>query len=292
MPEMFDGVFPVKDHLPDGAFEGTLVCLPGVASGAYLMEGVLAAMGGTWRILRLNPPGVGDMPLPLPLSTKGYAKLALDVVNQRGIGEFVLLGHSLGGYVAQELARMAPERVKRLILVSTSRGQPDTAVDIAGMQKRIGMSFWDLQQLIRAHDGRGHVPLFGPKFAEREPDVFNLFLKLRRQYLPSQSAVLAHLSAGGMFSSVAWVKKLKMQTLVMHGTEDNLVTVSSGKKLAQALPHAQWLELYGVGHFPMLEYASFWDKVRQFAEAGHIGMPVEEPESFLQKLWKQWTRHG
>jgi len=290
--DMFEGIFPVEDHMPEGPFRGTIVCLPGVNSGAYLMQGIVPVMGERWRILRLNPPGSGGMPLPIPLSTKGYAKLVLDVLGQKGVGEFVLLGHSLGGYAAQELARMAPGRVKRLILVSTSRGQPDTAMDIARMQRRIGMSFWELQQLIVKHEGQGHAPLFGPKFAEREPAVFETFLKLRKENLPTQAATLAHLSAGGMFSSVAWVKKLKMETLVLHGTEDNLVSVESGRKLAQALPHAQWLELYNVGHFPMLEYAGFWEKVRQFAEEGNTGMPVEEPESFWQKLWRKWHNHG
>ena len=282
---------PYEDHIPVGDNRGTLVILPGVNSGAYLMSGVLPTLQH-WRVIRMNPPGAAGMPLPLPFSVKAYARQVVETLRRLDVhGEFVLMGHSLGGYAAQEVARMLPENVKRLILVSTSRGQPDTAMDIAGMQKRIGMSFWELQQFIAKHEGDGHKPLFGPGFAEREPEVFETFLKLRKQHIPTQAATMAHLSAGGMFSSMGWVRKLKMPTLVMHGNEDNLVTVDSGRKLAQALPNAQWLELYGVGHFPMLEYVSFWDKVRQFAEETGLGMQVEQPESWLNRVMRgMWVR--
>lgn len=282
-----------EEHLPRGAMTGTIVCLPGVNSGAYLMEGIVAVMGENWRILRLNPPGVDGNTLPIPFSVKAYARQALETIMQAGVTEpFVLLGHSMGGYAAQELVRMAPDKVKRLILVSTSRGQPDTALDLTKMQGRTGMSFWELQKLIGANDARGHMPLFGPDFAKHEPEVFGAFLKIRKQHLPGQAATLAHLSAGGLFSSMSWVRKIKVPTLVIHGNEDNLVSVDSGRKLAQALPHAEWLELFGVGHFPMLENENFWTKVRQFAEEGTMGMQVETPESWVRKMIKGWWVRG
>ncbi|RYG59139.1 MAG: alpha/beta hydrolase [Alphaproteobacteria bacterium] len=281
---------PYEDYRPQGTPAGTLVILPGVNSGAYLMANALPTLEH-WRVISLNPPGVNGVPLPLPFSVKAYARQVVDTLSRLDVKDFVLVGHSLGGYAAQEVARLVPDRVKRLVLVSTSRGQPDTAVDIAGMQKRIGMNFWDFQQHISKHEGEGHKPLFGPGFADREPEVYETFLKLRRRHLPTQAATLAHLSAGGMFSSMGFVRKLRVPTLVIHGNADNLVTVDSGRKLSEAIPGAQWLELYGVGHFPMLEYASFWDKVRQFAEEATPGVEMAQPESLLSRIMKgMWVR--
>lgn len=274
-----------ENHIPEGGASGTLVCLTGVNSGAYLMQGAVAAMGHEWQVLRMNTPGVDGMPLPIPFTPKAYAKKVLEILDKEGVQQFVLLGHSLGGYAAQELARMVPERVQKLILVSTSRGQPDTAIDVALMQKKLGMPFWEFQKLMAQNDAKGHEPLFGPDFAHREPLVYRAFLELRRAFLPASSVSLAHLSAGGMFSSAAWVKRLKMPTLVVHGTADILVSARSGRKLADALPQTQWLELFDVGHFPMLEYAGFWDKVRQFVEGVNLGQPAEPKDGFLQKLW-------
>lgn len=279
-----------EDHNPGGDNAGTIVCLPGVNSGAYLMEGIISAMPG-WRILRLNPPGVSGMPLPLPFSVKAYARQVVETLNNAGVGSFVLLGHSLGGYSAQEVARMLPERVSRLILVSTSRGQPDTAMDIAAMQRKIGMSFWEFQQTIAKNPIEGHKPLFGQGYPAREPEMYATFLKLRKAHLPVQSVTLAHISAGGLFSSMGWVRRLKMPTMVIHGTADCLVSIESGRKLAQAMPQAQLLELYEVGHFPMLEYASFWEKVRRFAEEASGGFRTDSTESLMRQwLRKLWMR--
>ncbi len=281
---------PYEDYRPQGAAAGTLVILPGVNSGAYLMGGAMPTFE-KWRVVMLNPSGVNGVSLPLPFSVKAYARQVVDTLGRLEVDDFVLVGHSLGGYAAQEVARMLPERVKRLVLVSTSRGQPDTAVDIAGMQKRIGMNFWDFQQFISKNENAGHRPLFGPGFPEREPEIFETFLKLRKRHLPTQAATLAHLSAGGMFSSMGFVRKLRLPTLVIHGNADNLVSVDSGRKLCEALPQAQWLELYDVGHFPMLEYASFWDKVRQFAEDAASGVDVAPAESWLNRLMRGiWVR--
>ncbi|PZP40055.1 MAG: hypothetical protein DI585_02195 [Pseudomonas fluorescens] len=281
-----------EDHIPEGGAGRTLVCLTGVNSGAYLMQGVIPVMGGDWQILRLNTSGVNGVPLPLPFSVKAYARQALETIDRAGVKDFVLLGHSLGGYAAQEIARMVPGRVQKLILVSTSRGQPDTAIDIAMMQKNIGMNFWEFQKLIGSNMAKGYEVLFGPGFAQQEPEIFQAFLELRRAHSVVQSVSLAQLSAGGLFSSMGWAKKLTVPTLVIHGNADNLVSCASGKKLAQTLPHAQWLELYNVGHFPMLEYAPFWDKVRQFAEGDGMGEAVKSKESFWTKMMRGWTMHG
>lgn len=281
-----------ENHVPEGGARGTLVCLTGVNSGAYLMHGAVQAMGDVWQVMRINTPGVDGMPLPIPFTPKAYARAVKDILDKEGVQEFVLLGHSLGGYAAQELARMLPERVQKLILVSTSRGQPDTAMDVAGMQKKLGVPFWEFQKQIQQNDAKGHEPLFGPEFARREPLVYQAFLDLRRAHLPAASVSLAHLSAGGMFSSATWVKRLKMPALVVHGTADILVSARSGRKLADALPQAQWLELFDVGHFPMLEYAGFWDKIRQFAEGRNLGEAAVQGEGFWQKLWKDMWFSG
>ena len=281
-----------ENHMPEGGADATLVCMPGLNSGTYLMKGVLPVMGSHWQVLLVNPPGVDGTPLPLPLTPKAYARQVLDVLDKEGVRECVLLGHSMGGYAAQELARLAPERVKKMILVSTSRGQPDTAMDIALMQKKIGMTFWEFQKLMGQNDARGHEPLFGPGFAAREPEVFRAFLELRRAHLPAQSVTLAQLSAGGLFTSAGWVRKVKTPTLVVHGSADVLVSARSGRKLADTLPQAQWLELFDVGHFPMLEYAGFWDKVRQFAEGVNLGEAADAPESWMKRLWRGMWLHG
>jgi pimeloyl-ACP methyl ester carboxylesterase len=279
------------DHMPQGPAQGTLVCLPGVNSGAYLMDGAVAALPD-WRVVRLNTPGEGSTPLQ-PFSVGAYATLARQTLDKLDVtGPVVLLGHSLGGYAAQEFARQNPERVSRLILASTSRGQPDTAHDLMTLGRKVGMSFWDFQKLNETDAAAAHRHLFGPGFADREAGVFNHFLAQRAAHLPGKSATLAQLSAGGSFSSAGWVARIKCPVLVIQGGADVLVSATSAKKMAQALPDAHWLELHGVGHFPMLEHPDFWKYVATFARGGSVGEALEAQMGFLQKLWKRWNLHG
>jgi pimeloyl-ACP methyl ester carboxylesterase len=74
-------------------------------------------------VVSFDAPGVGDSPTPvLPLSMPSLAAVAVAVLEAAGLAEADVLGFSHGGAVAQQLARDAPDRVRRLILVSTSCG--------------------------------------------------------------------------------------------------------------------------------------------------------------------------
>lgn len=281
------------DVKPAGPTMGTLVCLPGVNSGAYLFGGAVPEMGQRWRIIAINPPGVEGMPLHLPLTAHGYAQQALALLDALGTdGPLVVLGHSLGGFAAQELARLAPHRVSKLILVSTCRGQPDITRDIARMPFQAGMDFWSLQRLIEKNPGEGHKKLFGPGYALRESTQYLWFLQQRQAHLPSQAATLAHITAGGAFSSTSWAGQLNCPTLVMHGDADILVSHESGKALAQSIPGARFLSLYGVGHFPMLENPRFWGYVSAFAQGLQLGEEAPAKISFFQRLKERLWRAG
>ncbi|NBV54627.1 MAG: alpha/beta hydrolase, partial [Proteobacteria bacterium] len=202
-------------------------------------------------------------------------------------GPIILLGHSMGGYAAQEFTRQNPTRVQRLILVSTSRGQPDTTADVAAMQASTGQTLWQFAQQTNRTPEATIKHLFGNRFLHTQPEAYQTFLAARQAHLPPTSVSLAHFTAGGAFSSYTWAHRITAPTLVIHGTADVLVTIQSGRKLAQTLPHAHLLELYDVGHFPMLEHEHFWQFVSQFAHGQAVGMPASQPPHLMQKLWQK-----
>lgn len=281
------------DHNPTGAV-GTLVCLPGVNSGAYLFEDAVMWLGEKWRVIRMSVPGVDGVPLVLPFSPKTYARHVWGVLDGMGVTQpVVVLGHSMGGFAAQEMVRMAPHRVEKVILVSTSRGQPDMSADVASMQGKTGKSFWQMAEEIEKKPMVGMRPMFGSRFVTNSAESYMNFIKQREAHLPSVAARLAHLSAGGMFSSAMWVRKINCPALVIHGSDDILVRASSGRRLAQSLPQARWLELYGVGHFPMLENAQFWQHVGDFLSGAPMGNAVESSyPGILQRMKEFLFRHG
>ena len=273
--------------------DGTLVCLPGVNSGAYLFTGAAAALPG-WRVMRLATPGVEGVPLPLPFSAKAYAKSAHHLLAKlpASAGPLVVLGHSLGGYAAQELARLLGEQLSRLVLVSTSAGQPHTARDVAAMEGKMGQSFWQFMQALEANPEQGLKPLFGPRWPLQQPQAYARFVAQRTAALPSKAATLSQLTAGGLFSSVRWAAKLKCPTLVMHGTDDILVSPASGKALAAAMPNAHLLLLHEVGHFPPLEHANFWQYVADFCHGHHLGDKIIQRSGWSEWFQDLWERQG
>lgn len=280
------------DHTPPHPV-GVLVCLPGVNSGAYLFEQAVKVLGPYWRIIRLAVPGADGVPLPLPFSTRHYAQHVWQVLDELDILQPVtVLGHSLGGFAAQEMARLQPGRVQRLVLVSTSRGQPDTAADLNALQLSLGMNFWQMAQQIDRDPWQGLRPLFGSTFIANHPGVYDAFVKQRTQHLPSGTASLAHIGAGAAFSSVSWAYRLECPTLVIHGTEDRLVRLESAKHLAQDLPNGRFLELFGVGHFPMLEHPHFWEHVRTFLGGAVMGVTLGPREGWWGAFKGFLFRHG
>jgi pimeloyl-ACP methyl ester carboxylesterase len=178
--------------------------------------------------------------------------------------------------------------------VSTSAGQPGTTRDVAAMPGKIKMGFWEFNQLIEHEPHEGMKVLFGKRFVTHHAHLYGEFIKQRTAHLPAGSVSLAHLTAGGAFSSQRWVRRLKTPTLVIHGSDDVLVSAQSGKELASYLPDARYIELHGVGHFPMLEHEKFWPYVKNFLAGDGAGLRVEAAQSSTvwSKLREYLKIHG
>lgn len=271
-----------------------LVVLPGVNSGAYLFQPMLELFGATHHLVIFNTPGVAGMPLPVPLTVESYAQLVARMLAERGIHRFSLLGHSLGGFAAQQLAHLLPHQVERLVLVSTSMGQPDTARDLPLVKRKSGLDIWELAQAIGADPHTRMKTYFGDAYPQQHPREYEAFISQRQHYLPKVTTTLAHFSAGAAFSSRLWVGKLNVPTLVVQGTDDVMITARAARKLARAIPGARYLELYGVGHFPMLEHEGFYPAVGRFL-AGHPEGTEAPPPSdpWWKTLYNKWfLLHG
>ncbi len=284
---------PYELDSPSGQPQGTLVCIPGLNSGAYMFTGARAVLP-QWRIMRLATPGVAGVPLPMPFSIKAYAKHVQQQLQMLppAAGPLVVLGHSLGGYAAQELARLMGQQITRLVLVSTSAGQPHTTSDVARMEAAMGQSFWQYMKDLQANPEQGMRPLFGPSFPVQQAAQYQAFIAQRNACAPHGSATLAQLAAGGLFSSVRWAHKLTQPVLVLHGTEDILVSPQSGKALAASLPNAHLLLLHGVGHFPPLEHYNFWYYVADFCHGQHLGDKIIQHSGWGQWWRDLWERQG
>jgi pimeloyl-ACP methyl ester carboxylesterase len=214
--------------------------------------------------------------------------MALDVLREAIPGypavPVAVLGHSLGGFAAQELVRLLPAPATHLVLVSTGRGQPDTAYDMDAMARALGKSFWQFSSDVEKNPVRFFEPVFGPGYAVRNRPAYEAFIAEMRANIPSKAATMAQLMAGSTFSSVGWAKQLQVPTLVIHGSADVIVSARSGRLLARDIPTARYLEFYNVGHFPMLEHPGFYPAVQRFLLGHGEG---EELDHTRQGVWKK-----
>ena len=102
-----------------------LVLIQGVGVGRWGWDPVAAQLARRFQVLTIDNRGIGasDTP-PGHYSTRMMAEEVLAVLDHAGIQQASLVGTSLGGMIAQELALAHPERVDKLVLVATIPGGP------------------------------------------------------------------------------------------------------------------------------------------------------------------------
>lgn len=170
-------------------------------------------------------------------------EIALDLLAQAP-RRFIMFGHSLGGYVALQVALTAPERVAGLVLVSTSARPESMAAREArsALIEAAGADFDSVvQRLARAALARANRPSLSPVVAAMMHD------QGRDRFAREQAA------AASRPEFASRLGKLSCPVLVVTGTEDAVIDPAASEELAQAIAGACMVRLEGCGHMPQFE---------------------------------------
>jgi 3-oxoadipate enol-lactonase len=183
----------------------------------------------------------------------GVADLTADVVallEHLNIRKTHVLGTSLGGFVAQELALERPDLVDKLVLVCTSygRGGPETMSPWA-LLDMIGLPSLSTERAVR----RGLETATSDAYRAEKPEEFERIVRWRLADSPSLSAYYEQARAGARFDARADVEHITSPTLVIHGAEDRYVPVANAAALAEAIPDAKLRVLEDAGHLIFIE---------------------------------------
>jgi len=180
-------------------------------------------------------PGFGEVERPEWLdSILDLAYCHLEVLDKLGIERAHLVGESLGGWVAAELAAMAPERFRSLTLIAPF------GLDVPGLPDIFIMNRAQWRTVTR----------FEPGELEPEPSIEQLVKESRVQ------ATLARVGWNPYLHDPRlprWLHRATMPALVVWGKQDKLVPCSTADEWASLLPQARVLLLDRAGHFPALE---------------------------------------
>jgi pimeloyl-ACP methyl ester carboxylesterase len=191
--------------------------------------------------------------------------MAEDVValmDHLGIAKAHVLGFSMGGFIAQELALAHPDRVDRLILLATAAAPDGYGRNVVAGMVNARRSSMSREQQVRLTASFIYSPALFDDEARFEASIQN---SMNNAYAQPDHAFLRQVQACLGFDTRDRLAGLKNPTLVVHGSEDILILPRNGKKLASLLPNATLKELPG-GH------------------VGCIEMPVEYNATFLEFL--------
>jgi len=235
-------------------------------------EEQLAARGR--QVISFDAPGVGGSTrYRRPRRLPGLVRTIVAMLDRLGQDQVDVLGISLGGAVAQQLARSAPDRVRGLVLAATAPGvgglpgSPQVLVHLTTPRR-----YRDA-----AHYAQIAGTIYGGEARRHPAGLVNT--ALRGLEPPSTLGYLGQLYAISGWSSLPWLHTVRHPTLVLAGDDDPIVPLLNGHLMAWRLPDARLHVVRGGGHLFILERpAEIAEVVTAFlAAAGDAPRPPSRP---------------
>ena len=193
--------------------------------------------------------GTGKSSKPsIDYTTKMFCDDAAAVLEELQVRDAVVLGHSMGGRVAQLLALEYPEKVGQLILASTGAAFPGaTGLPLTMIKEMIE---WGYSKYVREHTVQVG---FTDEFIGTHPDRVEEFFRTRLANLCPVEFYLRHVLARQSHDTRDRLKDIRVPTLVIVGEQEgdpNIATThrASSEMLAKAVPGAQFVVLPGQKH--------------------------------------------
>ena len=214
-----------------------LVLLPGLLCDAALWEPQLSELAD-----------IGDFFVADLTDQQSIEEMAASVLRDSPWKEFSLAGLSMGGYVAQEIMRQAPQRVTRLALLDT-RSHSELPEE-TGRRRQ----FMKLAQTERGFTPVTNrmLPLMLHSSRVKDAPLVKVIREMAERtgieaYIRQQNAIIARPDYRPMLPSIA------CPTLVLCGRQDGLTPLENSEQMAAAIPGAKLAVVEECGHVSTLE---------------------------------------
>jgi 3-oxoadipate enol-lactonase len=193
-------------------------------------------------------PGYGGS-APLPsVSIAALADALQDFLQQVGATKPILVGHSIGGMIVQQLLVKSPHIAGAVVLAQTSPafGKPDGDWQKSFIDARLG-------PLDRGETLATLAPTLVKELVGDDPDVSGMEIARDCMACVPDTTYRATMLALMGFDLRNALKKIAVPTLVLSGSKDNNAPAPMMAKMASYIPSATFVELDGVGHLANLE---------------------------------------
>lgn len=222
-----------------------LVFVHGYLGGSAQWADQVETFSKHFRVVTPDLPGFGlKSTEKAPETIREFATYVLNQLDQKGIDRFYLVGHSMGGMIAQEMVALSPERVDKLVLYGTGPvgSMPGRFETLNDSKRKV------TEDGVEATGRRIAATWFlHGEEAEGYRVCADLAVKVRLQ------AAIAGLSAMETWSGVASLSQIPCSTLVLWGDQDRAYQWSQPEQLWKEIGNARLAVIPGCSHAVHLE---------------------------------------
>ncbi|MGH7770862.1 MAG: alpha/beta fold hydrolase [Candidatus Binatia bacterium] len=219
-----------------------------------------------YQVLIYDHRGLGRTDKPdMPYTTRLFAKDCAGLMDALGINRAHIMGHSMGGRVAQWVALDCPEKVRSLVLSGSGSGKFKDDVDYP---RGIPLDAC-IEMIEKGYDQYQHKHwegsfMFTQEFAREHADIVKRFQDTILEDLPPLKCYLRHVIARQCHETTELLSQINSPTLVIVGSRDTVEGgtgshVESSRILAERIPNAEFVMVQGGAH----------GYLRQMPEKGH-----------------------
>ncbi|MCO5999541.1 alpha/beta fold hydrolase [Actinoallomurus rhizosphaericola] len=220
---------------------GTGVLLLHGGAGPRSVAGLAAALSERTYVVTPTHPGFDGTPrVPWLDSAADLADAYLDLLEELGLETVTVIGNSMGGWVASEMAlRDIGGRVEALVLLNATGIRPDDGTQVT-----------DIRGLAPAEIGR--LAFHDPA---HRPDPAALSEEERAASAANQQALALYSGEHFLFGPKLRrrLHRVTVPALVVWGEEDGILTAEYGRAYAAAFPNGRYHPIPEAGHFPHIE---------------------------------------
>jgi len=265
MPTAHNGdvaLFYDRDGPPDAP---TVVFVEGLGYGSWMWQFQRDPLADAYDTIVFDNRGTGDSDCPEgPYTVTEMASDLEAVLDDAGIDRAHVVGASMGGMIAQRYA-VEYDRGESLALLCSSHGGDDA---LPVPDETLAVMF-DVPEGADEREAVRHrmAPALSDGFAEANPDLIERIVDWRLGSDATDAGRNAQAAAVETFDAADNLSALSLPTLVMHGTDDDVLPVENAQALDDRLPHAELTLFEGAPHLFFIERADeVTERLRRFLD--------------------------
>lgn len=228
-----------------------LVLIAGLGYSSWMWHKMIPGLAQHFQVIAFDNRGVGESDKPAgPYTAQMLADDTAGLLNALGIARAAILGHSMGGFIAQAFALSKPEIVSKLILSATHFGGP-RAIPVTPEALAV---LTDTKSDPVERLKRGILISCAPGFGDAHPEIVQEWVNYRVQHPIDPAGYQAQLAIGLALTAedACFEPKLKniaAPTLILFGEHDKVVPPGNAELLAREIRGSRIEILKNAGHF-------------------------------------------